>query len=218
MWKALEEALALDPLRDYSVDWLEIQKSDVDQFEQCLNDAKREEDVQQYLQQNPILLSQLLRGGHGRWVIPKQKLGNQYVTDFILGEAHSDGHDWQVVELESPLATMFTKKGDPTARLVHGETQIQNWRSWLNRNQNYAARPRNEEGLGLTDIVPSLPGLVLIGRRRKEDEAFKDLRRQRKISQRIEVHSYDFLVDCGSQAAKAYKRLGFGRRRKRQLK
>lgn len=36
---------------------------------------------------------------------------------------------------------------------------------WLTNNRAYAIAPREEEGLGLEDVDPQLPGLILIGRR-----------------------------------------------------
>jgi hypothetical protein len=44
VWEACEEELASDPLRDYVVHWLEVLNEDADEFEECLTDAKREED------------------------------------------------------------------------------------------------------------------------------------------------------------------------------
>lgn len=196
-----------DPLQDFHVEWMEAKEKDADRLEACLTVAKREEDVQQFLQKEPMLLIQHLGGGHGRYVIPKQRLGSQYVTDFVIGERHSGGMEWQAVELESPKATMFTKKGDPTAALNHAIRQIHDWRAWLTRNQPYAANPRTENGLGLTDVIPNLPGLILIGRRREDDEKWKELRRQLVNTNNIRIHSFDFLVDNGRHQAQVWEKL-----------
>lgn len=142
-----------------------------------------------------MLLAHQLGGGHGRWVIPKVRLGSQHVTDFILGEKSSIGFEWHAVELESPRAKMFTKIGNPTAALTHAIRQIQDWRAWLQRNQNYAARPKNESGLGLTDIAPTLPGFIFIGRRADISDGTKELRKQMSHDLNIRIHSYDFLCE-----------------------
>jgi hypothetical protein len=102
---------------------------------------------------------------------------------------------------------LFTEKGNPTAGLSHAVKQIQDWRAWLVRNQPYAARPRTENGLGLTDIIPNLPGFILIGRRRNEDQAWKELRRQMVNDLNIRIQSFDFLVDNGRQQARVWKKL-----------
>jgi hypothetical protein len=74
-----EDILADDPLRDYFVWWDEISEEDVQRFEDTLEGAKNEHDIQKYLQSNPIVLIQHLGGGHGRYVIPKQRLGSERV-------------------------------------------------------------------------------------------------------------------------------------------
>jgi len=142
-----------------------------------------------------MLLIQHLGGGHGRWVIPRQRLGAEHITDFVIGESCSSGFDWQAVELESPGARMFTRRGDPTASLTHAIRQIQDWRAWLGRNAGYAARSRAESGLGLTQIRADLPGLILIGRRGSVDPATNERRRQMASDLNIRIHSYDYLLD-----------------------
>ncbi len=87
--KRLTDARRNDPLNEFFVWWDRISHEDVATFESALNGASREEDVQQFLQANPKFLIQHLGGGHGRWVIPKQKLGAEYVTDFLVAEKHS---------------------------------------------------------------------------------------------------------------------------------
>lgn len=192
-----EEIIAEDPLGEFFVWWDEISQKDIEAYEAVLRTAMTEHELQVFLQANPVLLIQHLRGGHGRWVIPKQRLGAEYVPDFLIGERHSFGFEWKAVELERTSAQMFTKRGDPSRQLTHAIRQIQDWRAWLQRNQNYAARPKNQGGLGLTDIVPAIPGLILIGRRKGIDFATNERRRQMVNDLKIQIHSYDFLLERG---------------------
>ena len=194
--QSAEEIIAGDPLGEFFVWWDNISFEDISKLEECLKRAINENDIQRFLQENPIFLIQHLGGGHGRWVIPKQRLGTEHVTDFIIGERSSIGFEWQAVELESPNVPIFNKKGDPSRYLNHAIRQIQDWRAWLQRNQNYAARPKVESGLGLTDIVSTLPGLVLLGRRNNIDPLTNERRRQMVTDLNRNIHSYDFLVDC----------------------
>jgi hypothetical protein len=154
-----EDYLAEDPLRDYFVFWDDITHQDADELEQVLakarqhpRAARREQILQRYLQEHPLLLIQFLGGGHGRWVIPQKRLGAEFVPDFVIGERHTGGFEWILVELESPTASMFRKDGDPSRQFGHGLRQIIDWRAWLARNRNYATQPRADAGLGLTDI------------------------------------------------------------------
>lgn len=193
--EVFEYLRAKDPLRDFFVSWDRIESNDVEAFQLALDEARREEDIQQFLQENPKCLIQHLGGGHGRWVIPKQKLGSEHVTDFVIGERDSLGFHWQAVELESPLKPMFNKNGDPSQYLNHAIRQISDWRGWLNLNQNYAARDRADSGLGLKDISTNVQGLIVIGRRTAGLEKTAQLRRQLVSQLNIKIHTYDFLID-----------------------
>ncbi|WP_324097323.1 Shedu anti-phage system protein SduA domain-containing protein [Xanthomonas euvesicatoria] len=78
----------------------------------------------------------------------------------------------------------------------HAIRQIQDWRAWLTRNQNYAANPVALSGLGLTDINSSVPGLIVIGRRSAELHQHRERRRQMSQDLNIEIRTYDYLVDA----------------------
>ena len=159
-----------------------------------MDQARKECDLQRYLEANPFLLIQHLGGGHGRWVIPQKRLGAEHVPDFIIGDRHSFGFEWQVVEIENPSAKVFTKSGDPSKTLSHAIRQITDWRSWLKLNQNYASRRREENGLGLVNIDSDVKGLIIIGRRDTIDPSTNERRRQLCSDLRIDIHSYDWLV------------------------
>ncbi|WP_420210182.1 Shedu anti-phage system protein SduA domain-containing protein [Burkholderia aenigmatica] len=194
--EAFETSRARDPLKDFFSLWDDVQPSDVEALRHALDTATREEDIQQFLQKNPSHLIQHLGGGHGRWIIPKQRLGSEHVTDFMIADCDSMGFHWTAVELESPMATMFTKAGNPSATLNHAIRQIRDWRIWLSHNQNYAARLRSDNGLGLTEIDMEVPGLILMGRRATESEDTRHMRRQISRESRIEIHTFDFLLDA----------------------
>lgn len=193
--EVFEEFRANDPLREFYSRWDTVDESDVAALGDALDSATREEDIQQFLQANPKYLIQHFWGGHGRWIIPKQRFGSEHVTDFMIGERDSMGCRWQAVELESPLARMFTKTGNPSAALTHAIRQIQDWRMWLSVNQNYASRAKSEDGLGLTEIHPDVSGLILMGRRATESEDTRRLRRQMGRESKIEIHTFDYLLE-----------------------
>jgi hypothetical protein len=187
---------AEDPLRDFFTHWDRVQQDEVLSLKNALDNAKKEEDVQQFLQVNPKFLIQHLGGGHGRWVIPKARLGAEHVTDFLIAEKHSFGFEWQAVELESPLRPMFNKNGDPSQYLNHAIRQITDWRIWLKANQAYASKSRDESGLGLTDIDTNVKGIILIDRRKNVLSNTAARRRQMTQNLNIEIHTYDYLVSA----------------------
>ena len=189
-----EDLLARQPLPEFFVWWNEITNADVASFEATLDSANGEGEMQNYLEQNPLLLIQYLGGGHGRWVVPHKRLGAEHVTDFIIGERDSMGFHWTAVELESPKDKVFNKNGDFSAKTNHAIRQISDWRSWLKKNQNYASRPRSEQGLGLKDIDPDLPGLIIISREKDVDPSTQERRRQQSNQLNIRIHTYDWLL------------------------
>lgn len=157
-------------------------------------DAAGERDLQRVIEQHPRLLVHNLSAQMG-WVIPQKRLGSEHVTDFLIAEKLSPGFYWQAVEIESPKAPLFTKSGDPSRQLTHAIRQIHDWRAWITSNQAYASRPKGESGLGLQDISPRLPGLILIGRRGATNPATNARRREMMADLRIEIRTYDSLLD-----------------------
>jgi hypothetical protein len=187
--------LAKDPLRDFHVPWDAVDEGDVRRLRQVLQEARAESDMQRYLAAQPWLLIQHLAGGYGRWVIPQKRLGAEYVPDFIIGERHSGGRYWTAVELEGPQRAMFTKAGDPSRYLWHAIRQIVDWRVWLEHNRDYAARDPSDGGLGLEDITPALPGLIIIGRRHHLPARRQAFRRGLERQLNVQIHSFDWLLE-----------------------
>ncbi|MDO9443665.1 MAG: DUF4263 domain-containing protein [Beijerinckiaceae bacterium] len=198
---------AQDPLAEHFTWWGDSTSADVAMLAEAVDSARVERDMQAYLQQHPEMLIHHLGGGHGRWVIPQARLGAQHVTDFIIGDADSLGRHWTAVELEGPQRPMLTKAGDPSQFLWHAIRQIIDWRVWIELNRDYAARAPADGGLGLVDVSPDLPGLIIIGRRTSADADRKAFLRALSKQLNIEIHTYDWLVDrAGGQVASMARR------------
>jgi len=176
---------------------------------QVLEEAKVEEDLQKFLTENSIFLVQHLGGGHGRYVIPKPRLGAELIPDFLIAEMSSIGIEWYGVELESPFAEMFTSSGQPGHLVTQAIQQVVEWRAWLESNLAYARNPKSENGLGLVGIAPDLPATILMGRRDKEFPTnFNAFRRQVKSKQNIEIHTYDWLAEQAEIRVRALQKSG----------
>ena len=84
--------------------------------------SKKEEPVQRFIAAHPLLLGFLNWDG---LLLLKHPLGDDYVTDFVaLGlEPWSNSPDLVAtfVEIESPAMQLFTKAGNPSARLEPGD-------------------------------------------------------------------------------------------------
>lgn len=207
-----EDELANDPLADFHVWWMDVDLGDIRDFEAVLATAQDEEPLQSHLTAHPILLSQFLTGGHGRWVLPKASLAGTYIPDFVIGHRYSGpSWEWKLVELQSPQlrtrkyprGTLFTKAGDPCEQLREGIRQVREWRRWLELNLDLARRSPSRDGLGLTDISASPKGVIFIGREESLTSADADKRKQIASETNIEIRTYDSLVRHARMRAEA---------------
>lgn len=149
------------------------------QFAAVLKQATVEEELQKFLESNPVVLSPTAVR-----VIPKHQLGAEYITDFVIEEA---GREYTIVELESPTRPIFTKKDDFTAWATHAIGQVADWRDWIQENNSYARQSLS----GITDPA----GLVIMGR----DAEMKERHRKRLIRRNaddphIKLWTYDQLL------------------------
>ena len=191
-------------LEQYLVVWDKITTDHISALTQIVKEAKVEEDLQKFLGENSIFLIQHLGGGHGRYVLPKPRLGAELVPDFLIAEMSSIGIEWYGVELESPFVDMSTSSGQPSHFVTQAVQQVVEWRAWLESNVAYARSPKSEDGLGLVGITPDLPATILMGRRGKKfPPGFNAFRRQVKSRQNIEIHTYDWLVDQAEMRVRA---------------
>lgn len=195
-------------LQQYEVLWDNITVDHIMALRQVLEEAKVEEDMQKFLAENSIFLAQHLGGGHGRYVLPKPKLGAELVPDFLIAEMSSIGIEWYGVELKSPVAKVCTSSGQASQHTTRAIQQIIDWRAWLQSNQAYARNPKSEKGLGLVGITPDLPATVLIGRSGNFPDKFNDYRRQTKSGLNVEIHTYDWLVEQAENRVQALQRTG----------
>ncbi|PQP19019.1 Shedu anti-phage system protein SduA domain-containing protein [Rhodococcus opacus] len=189
------EEAAEPSLAEFAVEWDDITLERVAAFRGALNTASVEADMQAFLEANPNLLVQPLGGGHGRWVIPEKRLGSEHRADFMIGQKSTVGFEWVAVELEGPQRKMFNKNGEANQWLTHAIGQINDWRDWISRNRDYAARPRTDKGLGLVDIDGEVPGWIIMGRSSEASPETHDRRRRLARQHNIKIHSYDWLVE-----------------------
>jgi hypothetical protein len=161
-------------------------------FESILDTAAREETLQTFLKENPFILTQQLP--HCHFAVPKFRFGGKYVSDFLLPEMASSGTTWVLVELEPVNAQLVTQSGHLANRVQTGVQQVRDWRDWLMDNRDEAIRPRSRNGLGLRDI-DDVWGWVVVGRRNQVTDRFNQLRNQVLREARIEIMTYDRLLE-----------------------
>lgn len=190
-----QKSRAAVELDQHHVEWDNISQEEADALQKLVSKTPDEGAMQRFLESKPKFLVQALTGGHGRYVMAKPKLGSEFVPDFLVAEMDSMGIHWYAVELESPRQRVSRQDGLPTQEVNHAIGQVRDWREWLASNRDYARKPRAEHGLGLVGIDARLPGLILIGRREDHPERYNEFRRDQVDHSRIEIHSYDWLVD-----------------------
>jgi Domain of unknown function (DUF4263) len=134
-------------MREPYVDRGSASMAAVQELEALLNNDPDELEVQAFLSQHPWMLATWAGAGPVRWVFSHKRLGIEYVTDFLAGDWRSFGISWTAIELESPKAKLLTKNGDFTSRANHAIRQIQDWRTWLGKNIDYASRRRIKTAL-----------------------------------------------------------------------
>jgi len=193
---------------DCVVSWDEITRPEAAAYERALAESRVEGDMQRFLESHPRMLTQHLSGDRLAWVIPQQRLGSEYVTDFLIAQRAAGRYSWCAVELERPQVKMFTKSGDPSRFLTHALRQIADWRTWLTRNLGYASQPLERSGLGLVDIEPDLVGMVIIGRDSEVPPGTADLRRTLCRVHNVRIETYDWLLSAASDRLEVLERAG----------
>ena len=180
-------------LADYAVTGIPT-IAEIDEFERIVDGAKDERPIQRFLSDHQHMLACLL-GDRLRYSVALPRLGSQYVPDFVIAGVDSLGIRWVLVELETPNTAMYLKDGKQFSRNTRNAlSQIADWRHWLSENLSYARSPRDREGLGLIDIAPKPPAVVVIGRRSGLPAA-GEAQRHDSVERDIEVQTYDRLFE-----------------------
>src|ERR1044071_534132 len=101
-------------------------------FMQLLEDASLEEELQSFLKIHPEFLYPEYVASH-----PKMKLGDDWVTDFVLRVNGTDGAEYVFIEIERPNKPVFVSNGQFSAEFTQAKDQLLNWERWVERNVAY---------------------------------------------------------------------------------
>lgn len=181
----------------------------LEDFEHLLREATVEEEVQLFLNAHQFLLT---TGNpfDSSFVVPKLRLGVEYVTDFAVCDLDQRGYHWELIELERPDARLFTKSGDPTKELTHAIGQVQRWRRWVSDNSEYCRNLFHKsldlsffhiEGRKEWHRLDDLRTSVIIGRKEALTDQTRDTLHQMNVDFRgtTEIMTYDKLLDRAYQ-------------------
>jgi hypothetical protein len=167
---------------------------------------RREERFQQVLTAHPALLASLVIGNWQTYVIPKVRLGSEFVPDYLVLGLNSLGPQWLTVEIEAPHHRIEIASGDLSQATRHAVRQVVDWRDWLTDEIAYAQRT-----LGLYGLTNRAPGLVIIGRSEPSMERASERSRSGEDSD-IAIHSWDWLLRNARNFTRGYAHSDFARR------
>jgi hypothetical protein len=152
-----------------------------EEFENLLSNAEREEELQVFLKETPFILHTSAD------VIPKQKLGEDFVTDFVLVAPFEQGPVYFLVEIERASHPVLNQDGSIAKAANHALKQTRDWDMWLEQNKAYVQNklPRFE--------TPKY--IVIIGRSNNmTDEQKAYLRSYNRGWQNLALYTYDDLL------------------------
>lgn len=128
-------------------------------FDSVLSAAKNENDVQRYIKSNkkwfiPGSIFLDYNFGHREtYLFPEQKLGNEYVVDYMLIGKEAGGYSLILVEFETPNTDYLISTANMESESVRkGLTQLQDWKRWMDINREYFMR-----NIGLSQFGIDIP-------------------------------------------------------------
>lgn len=152
-------------------------------FASALSPDPREEDVQKFIENNPILLQQF----SPQKIFHKPPLLAKYAADF--GILNSKG-ELILIELEKPNGRLLKKDGGMSAELQHAIDQV---RDWLHLVEEYRAATLECIGLKPDEVV-SIRGVVIMGRDGSDTPHHLRKLKWTDLGQRITFYTYDDLL------------------------
>jgi hypothetical protein len=106
---------------------------------EALETAQNERELQPFLKQYPLIIRNALNAWAWNYVavLPEFCLGSNYRADFLILSADSGAWYSVLVELKSHCARPFTQAGVPSKDLNLAMRQIDDWKRWIERHQQY---------------------------------------------------------------------------------
>ena len=177
----LSKAQKSDVQTNFKQNTIEKLKGLADSFELLLNDSEKEEELQIFLKTNPMLLHPTAN------IIPKKKLGEDFITDFVLVCNNAQGISYTLVEIEKASDKILTADNSLASKNSHAIKQTRDWDIWLEKNKAYLQ--------GKLEKFETPNYIVVLGRSTDLDEENKAyLRSYNREWKNIELLTYDDLL------------------------
>jgi hypothetical protein len=168
----------------------EIISGEIDAFQSLLDLNFPEENIHGFLATHSYFFNSILRMYGVSPLYSKVRLGSTYEVDFAWFDTGSYGPEWRLAEIEAPGFKMFTKSGEPSARLTHALQQIRDWHTWIHQNLDFARK-----------LMPSIEypmAYLFVGRRSELTDVTRNRLRRIAYENRmsVEIHTLDWFLSA----------------------
>ncbi len=168
----------IDFIKYFKVNRIE---SIINQFTILLEKSSKEEEIQKFLEKYPILINQYSK------VYPKFKLGENYITDFVIKNILDQGIHYTLVEIEKSNMRVLNKDRTFTSDFNKAYKQVLDWKVWLQKNQVYIQ--------GKLEGFES-PSFIIIGGRSEgiSEKGKENIRAWNRSQNNIKFYTYDDIL------------------------
>jgi hypothetical protein len=105
-------------------------------LKKVLGSARSERPIARWLKCNPLVLCHAVCSfPFAQYLVAEFPLGSDYKADFVLLGPYSGGWEIHFVELEPPNERLFTRGGVQAKRLREAVKQVDDWRSFIDKNR-----------------------------------------------------------------------------------
>lgn len=172
------------------------------QFKAILDKSKNENDIQSYIKQNEkwFIPASIFKcydfGHHDAYLFPEQKLGSDYVVDYMLLGKNSCCWNIVFVEFENANIEYIQKRrNEVTDKVRAGLTQINDWERWIEKNRDYFFRSMNFDKNNISIQPPNIFYCLVVSRRSRMTDRANELRQQEMSRHNLNIITFDRLVD-----------------------
>ncbi|HEY6911194.1 MAG TPA: Shedu anti-phage system protein SduA domain-containing protein, partial [Myxococcales bacterium] len=148
-----------------------------------LDSRPREEQVQQFLTDHPVILGQF----GPQWLLPKAPILTMHCTDFAL---LNPKNELVLIEIERPTLKLMPKKGGPSAELLVPVRQLNDW---FHEIDEHRAAVLACMKLAPADVT-GVRGVVIAGRNEGYDKEHLQKLKKWDFGRKIEFLTYDDLI------------------------
>lgn len=124
----------------------------VRKYTKLLDKSKKEQPIQEFIENNPILLARF----HAKRLFAKPNIIGKFEADFAVIDSRNQL--W-LIELEKPSMKIFKKDGHPTQALMHAYGQVVDWLDEYRKHPNAVL-----DILKIKEDIMAVRGAVIAGR------------------------------------------------------